>query len=143
MKITIKNSQKKIPINPKRIKKTILNILSRENIKKSGEITVCLVNDKEIRGLNFRYLGKDKPTDVLAFDISDNATKKYMVADIVISADAVVRQAGVFKTSIPYELNLYVAHGILHLLGYDDRNSRQRKIMQDMADEAIKGHVHT
>ncbi|MFA5177849.1 MAG: rRNA maturation RNAse YbeY, partial [Candidatus Omnitrophota bacterium] len=65
MKITIKNLQKKVPIYPARIKKSILRALKDEGLKKQGEITVSFVSDKLIAKLNFKYLKKKKPTDVL------------------------------------------------------------------------------
>ncbi|MFA5411563.1 MAG: rRNA maturation RNase YbeY [Candidatus Omnitrophota bacterium] len=129
MKITVKNLQKKIPVNPKRIKKTILNVFSGEGRKGPGEITVSFVTDKKIRGLNSAYCGKNVPTDVLAFDIS-GPKGGHFVADIIISADTALRNAGIFKTRPACELNLYAIHAALHLLGYDDSTLRQRRLMR-------------
>jgi len=130
VKITIKNFQKKIPINPKRIKKTILNVLSLEGIKKTGEISLCFVNDKKIKELNLRYSHKNIPTDVLAFNLLGSTDTVSMFADIVISTDTAFRNAVIFKTSPSYELYLYVVHGLLHLLGYDDQRKKDRIIMR-------------
>jgi probable rRNA maturation factor len=152
VQITIKNFQKKIPIYPKRIKKTILKILSKEGFKNSGAITVCFVNERKIKELNLEYHHKNAPTDVLAFDLSDkkiafsdNSNVRFSVvrkvlytflhhkgnlsADIVVSTDAAIQNAKSFKTTPFYELNLYVIHGILHLLGYDDKNKKNSLIM--------------
>ncbi len=168
VKIIIKNFQKKIPVNPKRIKKTILNILSTEAIKKSGEIGVCFVSDRNIKKLNLKYRGENKATDVLAFDtfaaskphpsgcgkdrprsinpersrridFSQPKGQKYISGDIVISADAAIRQARIFKTNVFYELNLYAVHGILHLLGYRDRTTREKRLMRKKERE----YAHT
>jgi len=130
VKIIIKNFQKKIPINPKRIKKTILKVLSQEGAKLSGEITICFVNDKKIQGFNLKYRHKNRPTDVLVFP-------GQMFADIVISTDTAIRNAKIFKTTQLNELYLYVVHGILHLLGYDDRTQKQRQIMQKKEKEYV------
>jgi probable rRNA maturation factor len=129
VKITIKNLQKKIPINPKRIKETILKALSRKGAKKSGVITVCFVNDKKIKALNLKYLHKTEPTDVLAFDLCKSKRSGQMLADIVISTDTATRNSKIFHTTPLYELYLYLVHATLHLLGFDDRNFKQRKIM--------------
>lgn len=131
MKIIVKNLQKKIPFNPKGIKKIALNVLSLEGIKKSGQICFCFVNDKRIKELNLRFLNRNFTTDVLSFDNSIN--KSEISADIVISTERAISNARVFKTTPIYELYLYIIHGILHLLGYDDKNARQRKMMQDRA----------
>lgn len=130
MKIIIKNFQKKIPINPARIKKKILKVFSEEALKKSCEITICFVNDKKIRELNLKYLAKNEATDVLAFDITDKKDKDKMFADIVISTDTALRNAGIYKTTALDEVNLYLVHGALHLLGYDDRSLRDRQLMR-------------
>jgi probable rRNA maturation factor len=136
VKVIINNLQKKIPIYPKRIKKAILKTLSKERIKKSGEITVCFVNDKEIRELNLMYLAKNTPTDVIAFDNSSN--KKILLGDIAISTDTAIRNARIFKTSNFHEIYLYVIHGVLHLLGYDDTSKKDRLIMQKREEFLLK-----
>ncbi|OGX40887.1 MAG: rRNA maturation RNase YbeY [Omnitrophica WOR_2 bacterium RIFCSPLOWO2_01_FULL_41_12] len=145
MKIIIKNLQKKIPINPKRIKSAVLKALSsphaslkyNKTIKEGrGEITFCFVNDKKIKSLNREFLHKNYSTDVLSFDFSTQG--KEIFADVVISTDTAVRNATIYKTSSLYEVYLYVVHGTLHLLGYDDKTKEQRKIMDQKAKEILK-----
>lgn len=77
------------------------------------------------------YLAQDCPTDVIAFDLSGD--KKEILADVAISTDTAIRQARVFKTSPAYETYLYVVHGILHILGYDDKTAKESKIMEQKA----------
>ena len=130
MKIVIKNLQKRIPVNPKRITKAVLKILSQEQIKKSGEITLCFVHDLKIKELNLKYLGKNNPTDVMSFDITQAKDAKKLFADIVISTDRAFDNALTFHTKPLFELYLYVIHGILHILGYDDKSKRDRLFMR-------------
>jgi len=80
--------------------------------------------------LNLKFLHKNWPTDVLAF--CDRAS-----SDIVISTDTAIRNAKIFKTSRVYELQLYLVHGLLHLLGYDHANPRQRQIMRQKEKEYV------
>lgn len=101
--------------------------MSAEGIKKSGEITVSFVSDAQIRALNKKYAHKGHATDVLAFD--ESLEKGNITADIVISVQAAARNSRVFKTTPLYELYLYVIHGLLHLLGYDDINPAGKQIM--------------
>lgn len=134
MKLTIKNLQKKIPIPPSilgRIKKAVLKTLSLKGAKLSGEMTICFINDEKIRQLNLKYRGKNNPTDVMVFDISESKEETFV--DIVISTDTAIRNAKIFRTSPLYEVYLYVVHGALHILGYDDKNLKQRKIMDAKA----------
>jgi rRNA maturation RNase YbeY len=135
LKITIRNLQKKIPVNPAKIKGLVSFIFSRERASKTGEITVCFMGDREIRELNLLYLGRYEPTDVIAFDLSGG--KKEISADIAVSADTAIRNAKIYRTSKLYELNLYVTHGILHFLGYDDKTAKQRKAMEIKAAQIL------
>lgn len=131
VKIIIKNLQRKIPISPGRMKRVILDVLSLEGFRKSCEITAAFVTDRQIHRLNARYLGKDNPTDVLAFDMS--VRKQHLFADIVISTDTAIKNARIFKTSVWYELHLYLIHGVLHLIGYDDKTEKETIAMNKKA----------
>lgn len=129
MRINIQNLQDKITIKPKRIKELVLKSLSLVGIKKKKvNINICFLDDKEIKKLNQRFLAKNIPTDVIAFNLSSN--KKTILADIAISTETAIRNAKIFKTSPFYEIYLYIIHGLLHILGYDDRTKRQKKIIQ-------------
>ncbi len=138
MKVAVKNLQKRIPVNPKRIAKTVLKILSKERIKKSGEITLCFVNNRKIKSLNLKYLGRNNPTDVISFDISGPKDNKNFFADIVISTDRAVENARAFRTKPLFELYLYVIHGVLHILGYDDKTGTERLIMRKKEESLLK-----
>ena len=140
MKIIIRNFQNKIAINPKKIKKAVFKILSLEKIKKTGEVTFCFINDRKIKKLNLKYLGKNRPTDVLAFDITaDKGLRRDKIfADIVISTDRAIVNARTFKAAPLYELYLYIIHGLLHILGYDDKTKKNRLIMRKKEEFLIK-----
>ncbi|MCX5714216.1 MAG: rRNA maturation RNase YbeY [Candidatus Omnitrophica bacterium] len=140
MEIAIKNLQSKIPINPKRIKKAILRTLSSEGIKKPGRISVCFVNDKKIKELNRRYFKKSGPTDVISFDLSED--KNEIVADIAVSTDTAIRQSKIYRTSYSHETLLYVIHGLLHLIGYDDHTQKDRLKMQRKQEFLCSKYVH-
>jgi probable rRNA maturation factor len=90
-----------------------------------------------IKGLNLRYLHKNTPTDVLVFDLSGQDKPAYTSADIIISTDRAIRNSKVFGTTPLYELYLYVVHGLLHTLGYDDKTKKQRQIMDRKADKIL------
>ena len=139
MRIIIKNLQNKVPVNSKKAVKAVQKVLWSEGIKKSGEITLSFVNDRKIKELNLKYLGKNNPTDVIAFDLAEPKRPDKLFADIVISTDRAISNAKIFKTAPLYELYLYVVHGMLHLLGYNDKDARQRQIMKDRASRILAG----
>jgi len=130
VEIVIRNLQKKLPIKPLKIKKLVLKILKKEKIKKTGCINICLVNNPLIKKFNLKFLKKNTSTDVLAFDLSGKKEKKYIFTDIIISTDMAINQAAKFKTTANNELLLYVAHGLLHILGYNDHTQAQKKLMR-------------
>ena len=130
MKITLWNLQKRVPVRAQKIKKLIQRVLKTEKVKETGWINICFVDNAQIKKLNARFLKHSSPTDVLAFDLADKKAKGIIWAEIMISAQAAYQQARSFNTTAEYELSLYVVHGILHILGYDDRSPKDKKLMR-------------
>lgn len=81
------------------------------------------------------YLGELCPTDCISFQTVDS--KRCLIADIAVSTDTAVRQGRLYKTSALYETYLYVVHGVLHALGYDDNTNRKRALMQKKAETIL------
>ncbi|RKZ22292.1 rRNA maturation RNase YbeY [bacterium] len=100
-------------------------ILQEEGL--DGEVSITFVGDREIRELNKRYLGRDRPTDVIAFPIHEHG----IIGDIYISIDTAKRQAAQYGQTLEEELLLLTAHGVLHLAGYGDRTEEERKKMRE------------
>ncbi len=130
VQIAVKNLQKKVPFYPQKINRLIRKILKEEGASPNGEITVSIVTDPLICKLNLAYSRKDTPTDVLAFNTAQPFDKKRIYADIIVSSDTAVYNAALYKTSAINELNLYITHGLLHLLGYSHNLRANRKIMR-------------
>jgi probable rRNA maturation factor len=82
----------------------------------SGEVTLVLTGDPQIRALNARYRKKDKPTDVLSF-VGPGGEEG--LGDIVISVRTAERNAVALGRTLLQELDVLALHGFLHLLGYD------------------------
>lgn len=80
------------------------------------QIGVSLVDNKKIRALNKKYLGRDCATDVLSFNYSDGTSGDYL-GDIVVSVEKAREQAGSYGNTYEQEIADLVAHGVLHLLG--------------------------
>lgn len=95
------------------------------------ELSVALVDDATIRELNGRWRAKDKPTDVLAFpqDQAPAHGGARMLGDVILSLDTAKRQAKTNARRLLDELTMLLAHGLLHLLGYDHQNDRQERVM--------------
>lgn len=142
MEISISNLQKKIPLQTDQIKKVVQRILKFKRLDQAC-ISVVFVSSQKIRALNKKYLNRTYATDVLAFNLSDencnsstpDGEGEDLMGDIVISTDAVRQNVKKFKTEPAYELVLYVVHGILHLLGYDDHSAKDTREMR--AEEQV------
>ena len=119
--------------------------LKLENIKSNPEISVYIVNNKEIQDLNKKFRNTNRPTDVLSFaliEFGDSPKdllrkKNILLGDIVISIEKVSEQAKIYGHSIERELGFLTAHGILHLLGYDHIKVNDKKIMFDKQDRIL------
>lgn len=135
--ITISNLQKKLPIPKIRVKKLILKIIKGEGFKKTGFINLCFTDNTLIKKLNLKFLKNNNPTDVLAFNLGDKKTKDRLLADIVISTDIAITNARSFKTTAEDELLLYVTHGILHILGFDDHTKTETQLMRKKEKEYV------
>ena len=90
----------------------------------SAEMGILFVGDQRMRGLNRRYRGKDRTTDVLAFAMREASHSSVgLLGDVVIAVPTAVRQAKEGQRSLDEELTVLLVHGILHLCGYDHERS--------------------
>jgi rRNA maturation RNase YbeY len=100
------------------------------------EINYILVSDKELLKINQTALNHDYYTDIITFDLSDK--KGIIESDIYISIDRVEENANTFDIPFEEEMNRVLSHGLLHLLGYDDKDEASRQIMRGKEDEALQ-----
>lgn len=89
-------------------------------------LSVVLVDDPEMHALNRQYLAHDYPTDVLSFPLGTRP----LVGEVVCSVDTALREARARGHPAADELLLYLVHGSLHLLGYDDHDPGARRRMR-------------
>ncbi len=104
-----------------------------------AELSVLLTDDPGIHRLNHRYRGKDRPTDVLAFELdgADVSGRTRSLGDVVISLDTAARQAKTKGRPVMAEVTLLLAHGLLHLVGYDHARPAQKRRMDAMTRHLI------
>lgn len=121
------------------LKKDISLIRSFLNLDENTSISFTIRDDEFLRTYNFQFRNIDAPTDVLSFDSGeiDPETGFEHLGDILISYDRVVAQAEKSGHSEYTELMLLLAHGILHLLGYDHATSNDRDAMWKKQAEVL------
>jgi probable rRNA maturation factor len=90
------------------------------------ELSLSIVGDRSIRIINRDYLGRDKPTNVIAFPLQEgdcSGINPYALGDVIISADTAAREAYNAEIEFFERLVFLLLHGILHLCGYDHEKS--------------------
>ena len=125
--LTIANRQRKLPIDRRRMRRSVEAILCDAGIE-DAQISVAVVDDATIASLHEQFLGDPEPTDVLSFMLDGSDGR--LEGEIVVSADTARAAAPRFKATAEEELVRYVIHGTLHLVGYDDGTPRKRAIMR-------------
>ncbi len=123
----------------RQIAEKMLRYLDREE----HELSVLLTDDAFIQTLNEAHRGKDRPTDVLAFPQdeehgSPTPLDHALLGDVVISLDTAERQAKGRKHSLLDEVSFLLAHGILHLVGYDHRTDKEEAAMNEMTARLVE-----
>lgn len=108
-----------------------------------GEVSIALLEDQAIRDLNLEYLGRDRPTDVIAFALHEG--DQPVLGDIYIGFDQAVRQAGEISVPLREELARLAIHGALHVLGYEHPETEarfecemfqvQERLLRELLDE--------
>jgi len=136
MKIEITNQQVLKKVNLKRACRIIRTIGRLLNLS-SKKITFVFCDNRFIQKLNKKYFKKDMPTDVIAFNLADEDDRDYL-GEVIISVEQAVRVARSLGLRWQDELLLYLIHGILHLIGYDDRTRAGRRRMERKQKAMLK-----
>ncbi len=126
--VELSNTQAILSIEPDRLIETATQVLALEGLG-AAQLSLVLVDDREIQAINRQYLQHDDATDIITFPISE-PDEEPLVGELVISTETAVRvshERGVDPWS---ELTLYVVHGILHLTGFDDHSPEDRLRMR-------------
>ncbi|MEM7312909.1 MAG: rRNA maturation RNase YbeY [Planctomycetota bacterium] len=126
-KIEINNRQSLVEIDEPRIQQAICAVLTGEKIT-SAEFNVAIVDNAEIHQLNREFLQHDYETDVISFLLAE--TGEPVEGELMVSAEMAANCAAEYGWSTIDELLLYVIHGTLHIVGYDDLQDDLRAEMR-------------
>jgi probable rRNA maturation factor len=132
--IQITDRQRRLVLDREGIAALARWVLEREGCRE-GELSLLFTNNSRIRELNRRYLGRDCPTDVLAFPQDGPGG---LLGDVAISTERVISQSGRFSQTTEDELTLCLIHGILHLFGWGDHPSRARAELQRREENLLE-----
>jgi probable rRNA maturation factor len=135
--VSVRNRQRKIPVNIAELENFAaaaircclrLQRRHRTELSKLGAVFVWLISDRRMVSLHRKFMHQRGPTDVLTFQHGE----------IFISVETAKRHARAFRNSLAGELCLYVAHGLLHLHGFDDRTPAAARKMKAMQKKIVR-----
>lgn len=102
--------------------------------KRVGEVAYVFCNDEKILEVNRQYLKHDYYTDIITFDYCEG---DLLSGDLFISLDTVRSNAELFGKTYEEELHRVIIHGILHLVGINDKGPGEREIMEVAENKAL------
>ena len=141
MEIQIRLLRKINGLSVREIRKKLGTVLKDLDCK-GGELSLLFTDDVQISALNSRYLGREGPTNVIAFPMSEETgvdPQSGMLGDIVISVDRAREEAEQTGEHLHETVFRLLVHGLLHLLGYDhERSSREAHHMEKEEKRLLK-----
>jgi len=149
MIVSLENTQTKIaiPQELQNLVKAAMEIVAKqEKLSPQTEVDITLVTNEEIHALNRDYRKVDRPTDVLSFALDEGEEEpevldteaEHLLGDIIISAERAQEQADEYGHGLKREITYLAVHGILHLLGYDHMEEKDKKVMRQREEEVLR-----
>lgn len=111
-----------------------LGKLCKMHNKKLGEISVIFTSDEYLLEMNRKHLGHDYYTDIITFNYNEGAK---INGDLFISVERVKENAEQYNSDFLQELRRVIAHGTLHLLGFNDKSSEEEREMRQREEDAL------
>ena len=130
-----------IDVRLSKIKKLVQTAFNQSSSGQSKQtvVSIAIVDDAEIRKLNSRFLNRKSNTDCLSFDLSDGkGPQSPRLFELIVNGEMAVRQANLRDHLPEAELALYITHGLLHNLGFEDSTETKAKKMHDLEDKILQ-----
>ena len=124
----------KVKINSQILKKLSSLVFASESFN-GGMVTYIFTDDNSLSSLKKRFLGLDVFTDVMAFNLEDESNE--LEGEVYISFDRVKDNAKTFNVDLEQEFKRVIIHGTLHLVGYNDKSSKEKNIMTKLENKYI------
>jgi rRNA maturation RNase YbeY len=138
-KVSVINRQDRVAVDRRKIGAAARRILDRLGYK-GYELTVVLVDDREITRLNRQYFRRNRPTNVISFPMLDGtplSLQAKILGDVIISADTARRDAEEVGKEAGEEILFLLIHGILHLAGYDHEGTKKERLEMEAKEKDL------
>ena len=134
------NIESEFPFPNELLENAVQAAIENQTTDLDSELTIVLTDDTQIQELNRDYLGNDAPTDVLSFPASesDPETGATYIGDIIISMPYATKSAEKAGHPVEAEVQLLVVHGVLHLLGHDHAEPKEKAKMWKAQAQILK-----
>ncbi len=120
---------------------TLVNALKKELNFKISSLLVNFISAEEILKINKEYLNHNHTTDIITFNYNDS--HQDLDGELFISIEDAEFYAKSYNVALNEELLRLVIHGILHLLGYDDMNDKDKKVMKKLENSLLNKYKST
>jgi probable rRNA maturation factor len=134
--VAISSAQRAVRVPRKQIA-ALVDFVARSEGARVAEVDLAVVSAGQMASLNRRYLAHRGATDVLSFDLSE-AGRGGLCVQLVVCGDLAAAQAAAHGLSPQRELMLYVVHGLLHQMGYEDSSIRGAAKMHAREEELLE-----
>jgi probable rRNA maturation factor len=118
----------------RKIQRIVREVIVKEK-KISGDLRFIITDDESLKKINVEFLEHDYYTDVITFNYNEGDV---INGEVYISLDRVRENAQNYNVSLKSELSRVLVHGVLHLVGYDDKTAKGRKEMRGLEDYWIE-----
>lgn len=145
MTLSIENRQRIADVDRRAVRRLVRIILD-DHHRGRADLTIVFCDDAFIQELNASYRDVDRPTDVLAFVMTDETEDlgetderpEAVLGDVVISVQRAAVQARRYRRTLEREILKLVAHGVLHLLGVDHQTTKERTAMRSLENRYLR-----
>lgn len=162
VQVFVADEQSGVAVDLERWRRLALDVLRAEGVRGAAELSLIFVDEATISEMNHVHMGKDSPTDVLAFPIDavvidespgpgrasrgpdreapDSDDFPLLLGDVVVCPVVAARQAPTHAGTFDDEVALLVTHGVLHVLGYDHADDDERIAMRARETSLLAEH---
>lgn len=140
MNISIFDDQSALAISSDAARAVVASVLQKEG-QTCDEVSLYFVTTEEISSLHKHYFDDPSPTDCISFPIDEDPHASYrLLGDVFVCPDTAIAYSRLHNTDPYEETTLYIVHGLLHLMGYDDMNDDKAAIMRQ-AEQRHMSHL--